>query len=395
MYPNLYYAFKDLFNIEIPFLKIINTSGFFIALCILIAAWLWNKELKRRQATGELTHREIEVIIGKPATLFQLLSSFFRGFILGYKIVGLLIVKDALSNPQSFIFSLQGSWLAGLIVGLCSVGLKWWEKNSTLLPEPEEVTIQLWPTDWVLRAIILAAISGVAGCKLFYILENINKFKTEQWKSLLSSNGFNYYGGLLLATITLWLYYKKWGIYRMRMADAMAPTLMLAYAIGRIGCQLAGDGDWGIINRNPKPFSWLPNWLWAYDYPHNAIRQGLYIPGCTWDEYCYRLAASVYPTPIYEIIIALILFAVLWNIRKRCKIAGRLSAIYLIFTGLERFFIEKIRVNMHYSILGFHLTQAQIISVVYVIAGIILYALSPKLAINRKEFMRYEIDSQV
>jgi prolipoprotein diacylglyceryltransferase len=158
---------------------------------------------------------------------------------------------------------------------------------------------------------------------------------------------------------------------------------MLSYSLGRLGCQIAGDGDWGINNLHPKPFTWLPDWLWSYDYPHNILRRGIYIPGCTWDDYCYKLAVGVYPTPLYELIAGLILFAVLMLIRKRLKLAGRLSAIYLMLMAVERFFIEKIRVDVRYNFFGFHPTQAEIISVVLFAFGVFLYLIAPKLKVNK------------
>jgi prolipoprotein diacylglyceryltransferase len=93
----------------------------------------------------------------------------------------------------------------------------------------------------------------------------------------------------------------------------MAPTMMFAYAFGRIGCQISGDGDWGIPNTHPKPFSWMPDWLWAYSYPHNVIGEGKPIAGCD-GPYCNELFPAVYPTPLYEIIACFILFAVLWPV---------------------------------------------------------------------------------
>src|SRR5215212_2775408 len=115
MYPNLYYAFKDLFHIEIPFLKVVNSFGFFVALSFLAAAWLLIKELKRRQALGEFTYVETTIKVGQPATFLELFINFILGFFLGYKIIGVLVIKDALNDPQTFIFSKEGSWTAGLL----------------------------------------------------------------------------------------------------------------------------------------------------------------------------------------------------------------------------------------------------------------------------------------
>jgi len=421
MYPNLYYAFKDLFGIEFPFLKVVNSFGFFVAISFLVAAWLLIKELKRRQALGEFTYTETTINVGKPATLTELLINFLLGFLLGFKIIGVFIVKGAINDPQNFIFSKEGSWPAGLLLGLFFAGLKWWEKNKNKLPKPEERKVRIWPSDRVGDITIIAAAAGFIGAKIFDNLENWNRFIEDPVANLLSPSGLTFYGGLIVAIIVLLYYFHKKGISFIKIADATAPSLMIAYGIGRVGCQVAGDGDWGIVNSAyisnhsggvatatpaqfngilqsygefyaqqfgtlqavphapQKAFLNLPDWLFAYTYPHNVNKEGIPLPNCDWGEYCMHLPLPVYPTPVYEIIMALLLFGLLWSIRKNVKITGRLFAIYLVVNGIERFFIEKIRVNNKYNILGFHPTQAEIISFCLIITGILLYIYAPKI----------------
>jgi len=104
---------------------------------------------------------------------------------------------------------------------------------------------------------------------------------------------------------------------------------------------------------------------------------GARIPGCDGEDYCNHLPIPVFPTPIYETLICLGLFFILWAIRKRLKTPGNLFAIYLILNGAERFMIEHIRVNSKYNIFGLHPTQAELISGGLVIAGVaILWALN-------------------
>lgn len=113
---------------------------------------------------------------------------------------------------------------------------------------------------------------------------------------------------------------------------------MLSYGIGRVGCMMSGDGDWGIVNNNPKP-SWmnfLPDWMWAFKFPHNVNNDGIPIPGCV-GRWCHELPEAVYPTSFYETIMAIILFGVLWAIRKQITTPGLLFSIYLILNGAERF----------------------------------------------------------
>lgn len=414
MYPNLYYAFRDLFGVELLWLRFVNSFGFFVAIAFLAAAYVLSRELKRKQREELLQFKEVKIVVGKPASPFELLLNFVLGFILGYKIVGLFFSDTTATNPQQYIFSSEGNFAAGLALGVLFAGVKWWEKNKRKLPKPEERTIRIWPHDRVGDLVIYAALFGFLGAKIFHNLEDWDNFKKDPVGSLLSFSGLTFYGGLICATIAIWYYAKKQKIRFRYLCDAAAPGLMIAYAIGRIGCQVSGDGDWGILNSaylttpeskvqkaEPAHFkqtleyyksfylkefkidtldkvphrsvtapSWLPDWTVAYPYPHNVIEQGVAINGCTGD-YCTHLPIPVFPTAFYETIMGLILFAFLWAIRKRIKTPGVLFAIYLIVNGVERFLIEKIRVNYHYDIPG-NPTQAELISSALILGGVAL-----------------------
>lgn len=371
MYPNLYYAFKDIFGVELEGLKLVNSFGFFVALSFILSAWVLTLELKRKQNLGQFTYTEEKIRVGAPASIAELLVNFLLGFVFGFKILGAFVVDSALNDPQSFILSANGSWPLGILVGIVFSGLKWWEKNKQKLAKPEERIIRIWPHDRVGDIVLYAALFGFLGAKIFHNLENWNEFSKDPIGALISFSGLTFYGGLICAGAAIIYYARKRKISVIHLADAMAPTMMFAYAFGRIGCQISGDGDWGIPNTSPKPFSWMPDWLWAYNYPHNVIGEGKPIAGCE-GPYCNELIPAVYPTPLYEIIACFILFAVLWIYRKKLKVAGQLSGLYLILNGLERFFIEKIRVNTKYEALPLQPTQAELISFVMVLSGIIL-----------------------
>jgi len=380
MYPNLYYAFKDLFGVDFPPLRFINSFGFFVAIAFLTAAALLSIELRRKSKAGLLRPTEEKIMVGQPASITDLLLNFALGFILGYKILALFFLSsDATQDPQTFIFSTMGNWPLGIGMGLLFAGLKWWEKRKHLLPKPEKRIVRIWPEDRVGEITILALIFGLLGAKLFDIFENWNDFLKHPSDYILSPAGLTFYGGLICAAIAIIIYARKHKISLRHLADAVAPSLMIAYAIGRIGCQVSGDGDWGIVNKSPKPFNWLPDWIWAYQYPHNVNEAGIAIPGCL-GKYCNQLPEAVYPTPFYETIMCLVLFGILWSLRKRLKPFGSVFALYLILNGLERFFVEKIRVNNQLNILGFQPTQAEVISIVLILTGIILWIfLSKKL----------------
>ena len=147
---------------------------------------------------------------------------------------------------------------------------------------------------------------------------------------------------------------------------------MIAYGVGRIGCQLSGDGDWGIVNHwaMPKFLRFLPHWMWSFNYPHNVIREGILIPGCQ-GNYCYMLAHGVFPTPFYETVSSFIFVIILWSIRKKIKTPGIIFSIYLMMNGFERFLIEHIRINVPYHFLGIVATQAEIISPILFLLGLI------------------------
>lgn len=373
MYPNLYYAFKDLFGVEWTFLRFVNSFGFFVAIAFIISAIVLAKELQRKSKEGLFQPTEMQVMVGQPATAAELLLNFLLGFLLGYKILALFIMdSSATEDPQAFIFSSRGSWPAGIGLGLLFAGLKWWDKNKQKLEKPEKRTVRIWPHDRVGEITIIALVFGLLGAKLFDIFENWGDFLKRPSEYIFSPQGLTFYGGLICAALAIWWYAKRHKINFWHLNDAFAPTMMLAYALGRIGCQVAGDGDWGISNTRPKPFSWLPDWMWAYKYPHNVNEVDTPIPGCV-GKYCHELAVPAYPTPFYEIVICLILFLVLWALRKRLRVPGTLFALYLVLNGLERFFIEKIRVNTRLNIFGLQPTQAEVISFLLVLSGVILW----------------------
>lgn len=372
MYPNLYYAVKDLFGIEITGLKLINSFGFFVAIAFIAASAVLSAELKRKEKEGLLIHEEEKMIVGAPASLQELLLNFLLGFIFGYKIIGAFVVPSALNDPQSFILSTNGSAPVGILVGIFFLILKWYEKNKVKLPKPEEKTFKIWPHDRVGDIVLYAAIFGFLGAKIFHNLENWGEFVKDPIGNLIAFSGLTFYGGLICATIAIIYFARKHKIGVVHLADAMAPTMMFAYAMGRVGCQVSGDGDWGIVNNNPKPFAWMPDGLWSSVYAHNVIGEGVPIKDCV-GQYCNQLPMPVYPTALYEVIACLLLFCVLWFLRRKIKVAGRLAALYLMFNGIERFSIEQIRVNTKYVDLPFQPTQAEIIALVLFLGGVFLW----------------------
>ncbi|MBK7123776.1 MAG: prolipoprotein diacylglyceryl transferase [Chitinophagaceae bacterium] len=440
MYPNLYYAFKDWFGVEWQGLSFLNTFGLMVAMGFVTAAIVLSKELQRKEKEGLLSPREEMITVGKPASFTDLILNAFVGFIFGYKILGLFFNKPADMDPQDYIFSAQGNIVGGLVLAGLLTGFKWWEKNKQKLKEPERRNVRIWPHDRVGDIIILGLIFGIIGAKLFDNLENWSDFIKDPIGRLFSASGLTFYGGLILAAIAICWYASKKGIKVIHLVDAAGLALLLAYAVGRIGCQVSGDGDWGIYNsayvvnaegkvveagpgdyqaqlnkhasyylkgevydkdstlvqvtdrtyetldqvphRYMKAPSFLPVWMAAYTYPQNVNKDGVQMPGCT-EEHCRALPQPVFPTPFYETVVCTLLFLILWSIRRRIKVPGVMFGIYLIVNGLERFTVELFRVNNTYSILGFHPTQAEIISALLILSGIILIIIVKRKAASR------------
>jgi len=370
MYPNLYFLIRDIFGIQLSGLQLVNTFGFFVALAFVGSGFVLYSELKRKEQLGEFKAIEEEIIIGAPATWGELATSVVFGFLFGYKLLGAFLLENALANPQLYIFSTQGSIGAGILVAGVMTYLKWREKDKVKLAVPEKKKFLIWPHDRVGDIVLQAALWGFIGAKIFHNLENLNDFAKDPWGSIIAFSGLTFYGGLIVATIAIIIYIKKFKISVIHFADAMAPTMLFAYAAGRIGCHMSGDGDWGIVNSHPKPFAWIPDWAWAYQYPHNVVNEGERIAGC-FGNYCNQLPLPVYPTTFYEIIGTFVLFLIMWSFRKKVRQPGILTGVYLVFAGVERLLIEQIRVNNKYEFLPFQPTQAELISVFLILFGIV------------------------
>jgi prolipoprotein diacylglyceryltransferase len=429
MYPNLYYAFKDWFGVDWNGLSMLNTFGLMVAMGFVTAAIVLSKELQRKEKEGLLSPREEMITVGKPATVSELIINALVGFIFGYKIFGIFFSMPDGVNAQEYIFSADGNIVGGLLTGIFLAWFKWREKNKQKLKEPERRNVRIWPHDRVGDIIILGLIFGIIGAKLFDNLENWNDFIKDPIGRLFSVSGLTFYGGLILAAVAICWYASKKGIKIIHLVDAAGLALLLAYAVGRIGCQVSGDGDWGVynsayvvnaegkvveaapgdyqnqLNKNEayylrgevfnkdsgliqvtdriyesldkvphksfKAPSFIPVWMVAYTYPNNVNKDGVLIPNCD-EEHCRALPQPVFPTPFYETIVCTLLFIILWTIRRRIKVPGVMFGIYLILNGIERFVVELFRVNNTYSIFGFHPTQAELISAALVLAGIIL-----------------------
>lgn len=379
VYPNLYFFVKEVFGIEIEFLKIFQMFGLFMAISFLIAYWAFSSELKRLEAEGKIHPFKRKFWLNKAPGTGDYAMNFIFYFVLGFKVVGAFFDFRALtSNPQEFILSTKGNLIGGLLAGAIGLYIVYRDAQKVKGKQPIEEERLVHPYEMMGNITGVAAVTGLLGAKLFHILENMDEFYADPMGSILSFSGLTFYGSLICGGLGVLWYTGKLGIYYRHMIDAGAAGMMLAYGVGRIGCHVAGDGDWGIVNTSPKPgwLSWLPDWAWAYNYPNNVNQVcNPYTEGhmamvqCNFAETPY-LIAPVYPTPLYEALMGILLFLLMWSVRKKIKYPGVLFCLYLVLAGIERFLIEKIRVNNIMDFMGMQATQAEIISVIMILLGI-------------------------
>jgi phosphatidylglycerol:prolipoprotein diacylglycerol transferase len=370
MFPYLSDLIEYLFGFSFSFP--LPMFGFMVAIAFVVANYIWVQEMKRKEKEGLHTFSIVKVTKGAKASISELIGNGFFGFVLGFKVLAIVLDYDkVIEDLPGFIMSTQGNIIGGIIGAAIVAYLKYREAEKLKLPEPIEVEEKMHPYQHVGTMTFVAAIGGILGAKIFDAIENMERLIANPIDVIFSGSGLSIYGGLIIGGGAVLYYAYKKGLNILHVADACAPGLMLAYGIGRIGCQLSGDGDWGLPNYNemPEMISFLPDWMWGFDYYGNINGTDLGAVGRPMMSDGYTYEGNAWPTPFYETIMAFIIAGILWVIRKKIKVAGVLFSIYLIFNGIERFSIEKIRINSNYNILGFEATQAEIIAVILFLLG--------------------------
>lgn len=195
------------------------------------------------------------------------------------------------------------------------------------------------PTDWAYEMVFAALVGGLVGARVNYLIQNWDDVSDDLFGNIFSGSGLVFFGGLVGGAlgVILWARWRRWLTWQM--VDGAAVPIAIGYAVGRVGCQLSGDGDYGIESDLP----------WAMAYPDGTV----------------PTTEEVHPTPIYETVTIGIGALVLWHLRDRFA-PGVLFGLYLILAGGERFLVEFIRRNDP-VVAG--LTEPQLISLVLLALG--------------------------
>lgn len=208
--------------------------------------------------------------------------------------------------------------------------------------------------------VFFSALGGIAGAKVYYLIENISRTIQDPISMIFSGSGLVFLGGLIGGTLGVSYVINKEKLNWFKIADVIAPTLMIGYAIGRIGCFLVGD-DYGLPTKSLFGMS-FPNGL----PPTTSTSFSLYYPWVDISSFEPGLL-KVHPTQLYESLIGFILFYILWVNRLKNIHPGNIFFLYMIFAGIERFLIEFIRTNHKYLFDLF--SGAQVISVFMILIG--------------------------
>ncbi len=194
--------------------------------------------------------------------------------------------------------------------------------------------------------VAVPALCGIVGAKLYHVLETPRDLLADPVGQLFSRYGLAWFGGLIAGFAAFVWLARRYKYPLLEVFDAGSAAAAIGYGVGRIGCLLSGDGDYGLPTSLP----------WGMSFPHGLV----------------PTMERVHPTPIYELIAACVIAWILWRMGSRTLRPGVVFAAYLILTGVARFLVEFIRINPR-SFLG--LTNAQAASVMSVLAGVVLWVL--------------------
>jgi phosphatidylglycerol:prolipoprotein diacylglycerol transferase len=203
------------------------------------------------------------------------------------------------------------------------------------------------------RYVTAGGISGLVGARLWHIGENWSVYQHDLFSALIASAGFTFYGGFIIATVCVYIMARRDGTDIAKLCDALGPCLALGYAVGRLGCQLSGDGDYGMATAG----------FWGMSYSTGVVPT---LPG-----------ELVYPTPLFESAAAFVVLWALSYVEKSQTLFAKgyqRFGLYLILISLERFGVEYLRINPR---LALALSEAQWIALGLMAIGCALIGLRP------------------
>src|SRR5579871_4672432 len=221
--------------------------------------------------------------------------------------------------------------------------------------------------DFASSMVVWAAIAGIACSRLYSVIDNFPAYAHDPWSIIFSGSGFVWYGGLIGGLTSSYFVARYYKIPFWIAADMAGPALVIGQALGRIGCHLSGDGDWGLPSTLPWAVAypkaivgWGPQTVLKLG-PHHTLVSG------------YFAGVRVHPTPIYEAILYTGVFVVLWSMRRRGGVPGRIFYLYLVLLGACRFMVEFLRINPRVL---WGLSEAQLIAIAMMVIGVVALGLT-------------------
>lgn len=220
------------------------------------------------------------------------------------------------------------------------------------------------------------AIAGILGAKLWHVIDTPGDRPTAE---VLHSarefffwfrGGYAWFGGFVAGIATLLFLARQYGVNMLAMLDICSPAAAIGYAVGRIGCLVSGDGDYGIPTNLP----------WGMAFPNGLVpttgQDGICLKS-GWPENC-----AVHPTPIYEFIACMLIFWYIWRrggkaVREGLP-AGAITGEFLMLFGAARFLVEFIRINRVTQTLILGMSNAQFAALLTMIAGAIMMLLAAR-----------------
>lgn len=317
----------------------VYSFGLMMGIGFFVASLLLHKETVRKNMVGDFS---LELVMFLRGTYIAILSTLVISYFLEHGFSGFSSALE--HNPTPILLIIAGTILFGSLVFRKSY--QWANADTSAF------------------IVVVSIIIGICGSKLLYVLENFSDILRAPFDMIFSPGGLTWYGGFILTTAIIYYFMRKKHIPFFRVCDAASPALMIGYGIARIGCHLAGDGDYGM----PTNLPWATNYengtyppsIAFRDFPEIVQKYG--VNGVVPDS------IPVHPAPVYEFLAGLILFFVLWKFRTTIRRDGQLFMLYLVLAGIARFTVEIIRLNPR---IMFGLSEAQLFSGIMIIAGLI------------------------